>query len=355
MKKYKVGIVGCGGIMQYSHLPAILALSDELEIVAVSDIVEKRMYKEGIPKDAKRYLNYEDLVNDPEIDIIDICTPNYLHAPIAVAGLNAGKNVMCEKPEATTAKEMESIMNAEKASGKRFMALRNCRKYDVSEFLADYVGAGKCGELYSGKCGYLRRRGIPGKGGWFTDSKKSGGGPLVDLGVHMLDFAIFMMGHPKAHSVSCCTYSKFADTDLSDSDNSKFGDKVENGVYDVEDMATGFIRFEDGRSLQFEFCWAANLEKETSYVQLYGTKSGFSFSFHDIDKNEIYTEECGELVNVKPSSVVFKSGHGKCFRNLVDVLNGKAEPYYTTEQGMNVVKILEASYVSAREGREVLL
>ena len=355
MKKFKIGIVGCGGIMQYAHLPAILALREDLEIVAVSDIIEERMYKDGIPKEAKRYLNYVDLVNDPEIDIIDICTPNYLHAPIAVAGLNAGKHIICEKPEATTAKEMEDIMAAEKASGKRFMALRNCRKFDVSEFFDKYVRAGKCGEIYSGKCGYLRRRGIPGKGGWFTDFSKSGGGPLIDLGVHMLDFAVYMMGCPKAISVSCCTYSKFADSDLSDSENSKFGDKVDNGVYDVEDMATGFIRFEDGKSLQFEFCWAANIEKETSYVQLYGTKAGFNFSIHDLDKNVIYTEENGELVNIKPSTIVLKSGHGKCFKNLVDVLNGKAEPYYTIEQGINVVKILEAAYVSAKAGKEVLL
>lgn len=355
MKKYRIGIIGCGGIMQYSHLPAILSLSEDLELVAVSDMEDERMYKEGIPKDVKRYHDYMDLINDPEIDIIDICTPNYLHSSISVAGLNAGKHVMCEKPEATTAKEMEEIISAEKASGKRFMAIRNCRKYDVSEFLSNYVKAGKCGELYSGKCGYVRRRGIPGKGGWFTNSLKSGGGPLVDLGVHMLDFSIFIMGNPKALSVSCCTYSKFADTDLSDSDNSKFGDKVENGVYNVEDMAIGFIRFEDGRSLQFEFCWAANLEKETSYVQLYGTKSGFSCSFHDENKNVIYTEESGELVNIKPNSVVFKSGHGKCFKNLIEVLNGKAEPDYTTEQGLNVVKILEAAYTSAREGREVMI
>lgn len=353
MKKIKLGIVGCGGIFRCTHLPAILEHGDEFEIVAVCDVIKERMNIEGISDTVKKYENYIDLVNDEEVEAVDICTPNYYHSVISVLALEKGKHVLCEKPDAVSVAEMKKMIDAEKRSGKVMMVMRNCRYLPASKYFKNYVDSGGCGEIYCGKCGYLRRRGIPGKGGWFTTKALSGGGPLVDLGVHMLDLALYLMGNPKAVSVSGCTYNKFSETTVSDSENSKFGDKKEDGIFDVEDLAMGFVRFENGACLQLEFSWASNIEKEEFFVELRGTKSGIRFSSDDA-KNVIWTERNGVLEDVYPKTVR-KSGHGDVVKNFADAINGKAKPDYTTEQGMNIIKIFEGFYKSAETGKEILL
>ena len=353
MKKLKVGIVGVGGICQFAHLPAWKKLSDEIEIVAVCDSKKERMDIPELPANVKKYSNYIDLVKDEEIDIVDICTPNYMHSIVAVEALNNGKHVVTEKPDAVSVLEMQKMIEAEKKSGKVLMAMRNSRHYEASRFFKKYVDAGNCGEIYCGRACYLRRRGIPGKGGWFTTKEQSGGGPLIDLGVHMIDLAIYLMGNPKAVSVSGCTFNKFSETTISDSENSKFGDKVDGGIFDVEDLAMGFIRFENGSCLQLEFSWASNIEKEEAFVELRGTKSGIKFSTI-AENNIIYTEEAGVLCDVKPR-VKFESGHYGYLRNFIDKIKGNAEGDYNTDQGMNIIKILEGFYKSAKEGKEILL
>lgn len=355
MDKLKVGIVGCNGITLYSHIPAWVQLKDEVEIVAVSDRIEERMNIEnieGISKNIKKYKDYHDMIADKDIDIIDIATPNYLHSIISVEALEAGKNVLTEKPDAISVSEMQRMIAAEKKSGKLLMACRNCRHYPVAEFFKKYIDDGKLGEIYSGSCGYIRRRGIPGKGGWFTTKALSGGGPVFDLGVHMLDLAIYYMGNPKAVSITGCTFNKFSETDLSDSVNSAFGDKVPGGIFDVEDSAMGFIRFENGSCLQLEFSWASNIEQEKDWVELRGTKGGIYFTSKDLAKNAIFTEENGTLVNIYPKCPHY-GGHPAVMKNFVDVLMGRDKPDYTTEQGLQMIKILEGFYKSAELGREI--
>ncbi len=150
---------------------------------------------------------------------------------------------------------------AAEKNGKVLMVMRNNRYMQVSTFMKKYINDGKMGEIYAARCGWQRRRGIPGKGGWFTTKAQSGGGPLIDLGVHMIDLTMWLMGSPKPVSVTGCTYTKFADNDVSDSVNSTFGEKMADGTFDVEDLATGFIRFDNGASLSIEFSWASNIEK----------------------------------------------------------------------------------------------
>lgn len=347
MKKIRLGVVGCGGIFQWAHLPAIMSLKNEIEIVAVCDTKLERTSIAGIPETAKKYINYMDLIEDEDIDAISICTPNYYHSVIAVEALNNGKHVICEKPDAISVSEMQKIIDAEKRSGKIFMAVRNVRMYDANKYFKEIIEQGKCGKIYSGRCFYVRRRGIP-EISMFTTKSLSGGGALVDVGIHALDLAIYLMGNPKAVAVSSCTYDYFC---KSKSVNSNDRENLGKNIIDVEDSAIGFVRFDNGSCLQLEFCWAGNLEKEEFGVELRGTNRGIRFSSDD-SKNVVWGEENGVLTDTKINAKRV-STHDKVYKNFIGTINGTEVPNYTTEQGMNIIKILEGFYKSAECGEEI--
>ena len=352
-KKLKIGIIGNGGICTGSHVPAYL-FDRRAEITALCDIIPERAekLKNRYFKNAKIYTDYNELINDPEVESVDICTPNYLHSPIAVAALNAGKHVLCEKPDAVGVPEVLAMKEAAEKSGKTLMVVRNNRYYGTSEFLHESIKAGDFGEIYSGRCGWVRRRGIPGKGGWFTTKAMSGGGPLIDLGVHMIDLAVWLMGNPTPVSVSGCTFSKFSDNELSDSVNSKFGDAQSGGTFDVEDLAMGFIRFDNGACLQIEFSWASNIKEEKRFVELRGEKAGLSWVN---GKAEVYGEKGTKLTDTKVKKKYAKEGHMRCISHYLDVVLDGKEPVFVPQQGVDMIKILTAVYESAKTGKEVRL
>lgn len=354
MKKIKLGIIGNGGIGRGVHVPAYKSIP-EIELVATCDLIPSRMddVEKIIGHPIKKYDNWEDLVNDPEIEAIDICTPNYLHSIISVKALELGKHVFCEKPDAVSVAEVLKMQEAAKKSDKVLMVMRNNRHVTSSKYLKRYIDAGKMGEIYCGRCGWVRRRGIPGRGGWFTTKAQSGGGPLIDLGVHMIDLAIYLMGNPRPIAVSGSTYNKFASQDdVSDSVHASFGDKVENGTFDVEDLAMGFIKFDNGACLQIEFSWASNVKCERNFVELRGTKGGFTW---ENGHYEIYTDDNGELGDLVQTSPAIWNGHELNLRHFVKVVNGEEKPDYEIQQGVNMIKILQAIYKSAETGEEVKL
>ncbi|CAG7652604.1 Gfo/Idh/MocA family protein [Paenibacillus allorhizosphaerae] len=233
------------------------------------------------------------------------------------------------------------------------MTMRNNRFTQAAQYLKNYISEGHMGEVYTGRCGWIRRRGIPGKGGWFTTKELSGGGPLIDLGVHMIDLSVWLMGNPKPVAVSGATYTKFANNEISDSVHSGFGEKQAGGTFDVEDLAIGFIRFENGATLQIEFSWASNIGEEMNFVELRGTKAGSSIKKGDL---RIFTEMAGQLTDISP--VMGKKpvdAHGAHLRHFIDVVQLRAEPILTPEHGVDMIKILNALYQSAELGREVRL
>lgn len=351
--KLRLGVIGSGNIFRSAHLPTWMNHPD-VEIVAVCDVNRERA--ENIAETAGAahvYTDYRDLLKHDEIDMVDICTPNLYHSEISVAALQAGKHVFCEKPDAVNPEEAQKMADAAQASGKLLMVMRNNRFRPESQFLKKYIEQGGFGELYTGRCGWIRRRGIPGKGGWFTTKELSGGGPLIDLGVHFIDLAMWFMGNPRPVSVTGATYCKFAESDLSDSEHSQFGEKQEEGTFDVEDLATGFIRFDNGATLQIEFSWASNIGEEMNFVELRGTKAGFSFKNGDL---KIFSEAAGELIDSAPVLGRSKvSIHGENIKHFVDCVQGKAEPIIRPEHGVDMIKILSAIYQSAEEGREIQL
>ena len=355
-KKLKIAVIGAGGIARGCHLPGYSRM-DNVELVAICDIIRSKAQemaeKYGIPA---VYENYEDVLDIPGLDAVDICTPNYLHSIIAVKALKKGLNVFCEKPDAINTEECEKMKKAAEESGKLLMVMRNNRYMPISSFMKQYIADGKLGEIYAARCGWQRRRGIPGKGGWFTTKAQSGGGPLIDLGVHMIDLTMWLMGNPRPVAVSGCTYNKFADNDVSDSVNSSFGEKKADGTFDVEDLAMGFIRFENGACMQIEFSWASNIEEEQRFFELRGTKAGAMWT-SKTEKLSIYTEEYGKTVDYLPNidNVNCTQIHEANLRHFADVLLNGKEPMFVPQQGLNMIKILEAMYKSAETGKEVQL
>ena len=353
MAKIRVGIVGCGGIAMGAHTPAYL-LEKRVEVAGVCDIIPERAQKaqKRFFHSAKVYTDYKEMLKDESLDYIDICTPNYLHSIIAVDAFKAGKHVLCEKPDAVSVEEALKMNEAAKKNGKTLMVIRNNRYLGPSQELKSIIEKGTFGEIYCGRCGWVRRRGIPGKGGWFTTKAQSGGGPLIDLGVHMIDLAIWLMGNPTPVAVSGNPYMKFADNDSSDSVNSDFGDKNAEGTFDVEDLAMGMIRFDNGAVLQIEFSWASNIKEECRFVELRGTKSGMSWRNGVL---ELFTEENGQQINITAPNCKENNGHSNNLKHFYDVVIEGKDPIFVGQQGIDMIKILCAIYESAKTGREVQL
>lgn len=353
MSKLKIAIIGNGGICRGSHIKNYCE-DDRVDLVAFCDIIEERAaaLRDEFYPDATVYTDYKELLKDTSIDAVDICTPNYLHSIIAVDAFKAGKHVLCEKPDAIDVTEVLKMKDAADEAGKVLMVIRNNRFVNASQYAKKFIEDGRMGEIYCGRCGWQRRRGIPGKGGWFTTKEQSGGGPLIDLGVHMIDLAVWLMGNPTPIAVSANTYTKFADNDTSDSENSKFGDANSEGTFDVEDLAMGMIRFDNGAVLQIEFSWASNIKTENRFVELRGTKAGLKWKDNEV---EFFTEEDGQLLDIIPTGNIDTNGHKKNIRNFIDVITEGAEPVFKPSQGVDMIKILCAIYESAKIGKEVVL
>ena len=354
MKKLKIGIIGNGGICKVAHLPCYIRETTQAEIVALCDIKIERAeeIRDKYFPNAKVYSDYKELLKNEDVEAVDICTPNYLHSIIAVDAFEAGKHVFCEKPDAVNVEEVLKMEAASKKAGKVLMVMRNNRFTQASQYAKKYIDEGKMGEIYAGRAAWQRRRGIPGKGGWFTTKALSGGGPLIDLGVHMIDLAIWLMGNPIPVAVSGNTFCKFADSDVSDLFNSTYGDANSEGTFDVEDLAMGMIRFDNGAILQIEFSWASNIERETRFVELRGTKSGLKWTDESLD---IYSEDNGCLTNTHMVNTAESNGHGKNLEHFIDVVLNGTDPCFKPQQGIDMIKILTAIYESAETGKEVIL
>ncbi|MFW6270995.1 MAG: Gfo/Idh/MocA family protein, partial [Bacillota bacterium] len=320
MKKLKAGVIGIGGIAKGAHLPA-LESNDKVEVIALCDIRKKRAEKKAKEMGIKKvYKDYKNLLDIREIDLVHICTPNNYHSIIAVEALKKGKHVLCEKPDAINVDEVLKMKKASENSNKVLMTVRNNRFLSDFQFLNEYLTPKKREDIYAAKCGWIRVRGIPGKGGWFTTKAKSGGGPLIDLGVHMIDVVVWLMGNPKPVSVMGSTYRKFAEEGNEDNKN--------EGTFDVEDLAMGFVKFDNGVTLALEFSWASNIEQTDRYIELLG--SDFGAKWHSKDSNlKLFTEINGRTTIQKPN-ILSGGGH---YENIDHFLNSfEYRPGYLLRQ-----------------------
>jgi len=342
----RIGLIGTGGIYRGAHLVGWKTAKD-IEVIAVCDANEQlaQQAKADFP-DAEVYTNYEQLLDNPNIDAVSITAPNKFHSIIAVQALNKGKHVLCEKPDAINVEEAKKMAEAAKTANKTLMVMRNNRFTASAQYVKKLQEQGYFGELYAGRCGWIRTRGIPGRGGWFTTKELSGGGPLIDLGVHMIDLALWLSGNPVPKTVTGSTYCKFANTPNEQGE-------IPAGTFDVEDMATGFIRFDNKASLQLEFSWASNVEKETKFVEWRGTKAGFSI----IDEQlTIYREENGQVIVEKP--VLEEQAipqHAANIHHFLAAIRNEEKASIVPEQGVHMIQILCSIYDSAEKGMEIQL
>lgn len=346
--RFKYACIGAGGIANKKHLNEYSKLND-IEIAAICDLnkegAQKLALKYNIPK---VYTDYKEMFAAEKLDIISICTPNYLHAPICIDALRAGIHVHCEKPLAINADEIRNIIDEKNRSGKKLMVALNNRFTSETVLIRKLVEQGYFGKLYHAKCGWKRNSGIPGIGRWFTSKKYSGGGALIDLGVHFLDLALYFMEYPKLISVSGAVYSNFK----ADASRIRAGYKsAENGVFDVEDTAVGFVRLENDATIEMDFSWASNIEKEVKYVELLGTKGGASFVNGEIT---LYSQQEGVCFKAIPDVKTISQELGEC-HYLVDCIVNNREPMASAEEAYELMRAIDAFYISAALKREVPL
>ncbi|HUT24275.1 MAG TPA: Gfo/Idh/MocA family oxidoreductase, partial [Sumerlaeia bacterium] len=263
MKTIRIGVIGLG---IGRHHAASYRQHPCAEIVAVADTDKKRLEEVGESLGvAKRYVSGEEMLKAEDLDVVTVATPNKFHAPLTVAALKAGCHVLCEKPMAMTAAEARRMLQASRKARRRLMINFSYRFTEQSWALKKQVDTGILGDVYFARTVWHRRRGMPGFGGWFGQKALSGGGPLIDLGVHRLDLALWLMGYPKPVWVMGSAYDPIASAAA----------KRARKKFDVEDLAVGMVKFDNGATLEVEASWAANIaERELMETRLLGTRGG---------------------------------------------------------------------------------
>lgn len=350
MKKIKVGIIGAGGISE-CHIAGYKAL-ENVELYAVCDINEQRALNCSKKHGIKHvFTDYNEMLKLVELDAVSICTWNSEHAPAAIASLKAGKHVLCEKPMAINTQEALDMEKTAEETGKLLMIGFVRRFGNDTKVLRDFIDAGMMGDIYYAKVTYLRRCGYP--GGWFGDKKRSGGGPLIDLGVHVIDLVRFLMNRPKAVSVTAATFNKLgARSNIKQINDYTSADAGK--VFDVEDMAVAMIRFDNNAVLHVETSFSLNMEKDTGGIELFGSKSSAKLD----PKLKFYTEMNDYLVDVTPAHETELNFNG-LFENeishFVDCISRGTKCISPAADGVEIMKIIDAAYESARIGKEVVI
>ena len=366
-KKVKIGIIGCGGIANNKHMPALTYYKDLCEMVAFCDTKEERA-KEACEKfgapGAKYYTDYNELLANPEVEVVHVLTPNVAHAPITVAAFEAGKHVMCEKPMAHNTEAAQQMMDAWKKSGKKFTVGYQNRFRPEVQTLHAACEAGELGEIYMGKAHALRRRAVP-TWGVFPDKSQQGGGPLIDIGTHALDITLWMMNNYKPVSVMGSVYEKLGHLPEAVEGN-MFG-PWDPETYEVEDSAFGYVKFENGATVFLEASWALNVrESKEASTTLCGTKagaeinSGMSYPCNELIINNTVHGMLMENKNSAAGNIAYFEGGAAAPENVeakqwLEAIINDTEPLVKPEEAFTVTKILDAIYRSAAQGCEIKL
>ena len=355
----KIGIIGAGGMLRY-HAAGFKSAG--AEIVAVADVNEAAAKavaaREGI---AKAFGDVAVMLREcPEINAVSVIVPNKFHASVSLQALNAGKHVFCEKPPAMNTKEAAEMAALAKSKKLTLMFNFNNRARPESFAMMEYIKQGSVGRINSAQAKWIRRTGIPGLGGWFTNKALSGGGPLIDL-VHMLDLALYFMGCPEPEWVMAQTFNDFI-TDKAFKGPWGIAD-VANGVTDVESACHGMVKCKTGQIISLQISWAEMVKREEVSVAFQGAKAGGLvqrlFGVDGIDSTatdtcELYVQENGRSVNrsilVPPDETM---GRTRSAANFIKTLEGTEAPLNTPDQAVSLMRIIDAAYASATTGKPV--
>lgn len=360
MEKLRIGIIGCGGIANGKHMPALSRLKD-VEMVAFCDIVEERALKAAEQygaEGAKAFTDYQDLLK-LDLDVVHVLTPNKSHSPITVAALEAGKHVMCEKPMAINTAEARKMVDAARRTGRKLTIGYQNRYRPDSMYLKKCIEAGDLGDIYYARALAIRRRAVP-TWGVFLDAEQQGGGPLIDIGTHALDLTLWEMDNYEPEMVVGSVFRKLGDNENSANAWGPWDPKK----YTVEDSAFGFVRMKNGATIVLESSWALNMiDANEAKTILCGDKAGADMLGKD-GALRINGERFSKLYITEPAltagSVAFFEGDigGKPedveARMWIDHVKDDSKPLVVKpEQALVVTQILEAIYESGKTGQPV--
>jgi predicted dehydrogenase len=348
-KTLKVGLIGVGGIAK-RHFPGWHE-SPYTELAALADIDPKTLKEVGQREGVTRLCTKpEDLIRDKDIDIVDICTPNMYHAPLSIAALNAGKHVICEKPLAPKPGDILKMIATRDKAKKLLMTAQHFRFEGTARALKAEVDGGILGNVYHARSWMLRRSGAPTRLG-LVEKRHAGGGPCIDIGTHILDLTLWMMGNPKPVAVSGTTHDRLRKLPGAYSD---WGDNIPKS-WDVEECAAAFVRFDNGASLVLEVSWLLNHPfhpDEDMQMWLYGDKGGAHWPNNTI---HVTSNKTRQHMDITLRSAGTGEAHMlECMAFAEAVATGKPSPV-PAEQSLQVIAILDAIYQSAAKGKEILL
>lgn len=355
-KKLRVAIIGCGGIATGKHLPS-LSVQPQVELVAFCDIVvdraEQAAAKYGA-EGAKVYEDFRKMLEECDLDVVHVCTPNDSHAEISVAALESGRHVMCEKPMAKTTAQARLMLDAAKRTGKKLSIAYQNRFRSDSLYLKELCENGELGDIYLGKALAVRRRAVP-TWGVFLDEEKQGGGPLIDIGTHALDLTLWLMDNYEPKSVTGSVYHKLGNRVNA---ANAFG-PWDPEQFKVEDSAFGFVTMKNGATIMLEASWALNVvETGEAKTLLCGTEGGADMTNGLRINGEKLSRLYETKVELGAGGVAFFDGQEETDSNRearawVEAILEDKEPVVKPEQALIVTEILEAIYESAKTGKTV--
>ncbi len=352
MSNLRAGVVGAG--VGHIHLKGYQMLPN-VDVVALCDADPARLQEIGdrynVPQ---RFTDYRELFASGEIDMVSIALPNSLHAPVSIAALEAGLHVLCEKPLAENVAAGQKIVDAAAGASSKFMICFNRRYRPDVRWMKQALDAGQLGRVYQVKAGWVRETGIPARTGWFTSKQMAGGGPLIDLGVHILDLVLWLLDYPEPLTISGDVQANFGPR--SQKVWHTPGSRLTS--YQVEDSATAFIRLADGISLNLETSWASHGRPgmDDFYLTLLGTEGTIELVVKNYASEgtlTMYTEINGVPVTTRPNIVGEKADHLYAVAEFTRCIREDLPPTASAEQGLVIMRVIDAIYRSAEARREI--
>jgi len=353
----RAGVIGVGWagrqhIAAYDAMPGV-----ELAVIAGLEEAERTELaaRHGVERDVARW---EDLLETEGLDVVSIAVPTFLHARIALAAFERGLHVLCEKPIARTVEEATEMVAAARAAERVLDVAFNHRRRGDIQALKAVIDAGRLGDPYYAKAWWLRRSGIPTLGSWFTRADLAGGGPLLDIGVHVLDYSLFLLGHPAITAVTAATYDLLGTSGFgSDPDSGKTG-ATDAATFDVEDLATVFMRLRGGGTLSVEASWAAHRTDQDEFgITLYGTEGGAELIVRDMEPSgslRIFTDDAGVPAETRLTAPPGR-GHRAVVESFVETVRSGDHDDADGAGAAELARVVDACYRSATEQREIRL
>ncbi len=353
MDKLRVAVIGLGWAGRAS-LQGFLA-QDDVEVLAVADsnetLLNRVATRFNIPN---AYTDYEHIIVRDDIDAIATATPNFMHEPVVVSAMESGKHAMTEKPLAHTLESAERMVAAAEKYNRVLKMVTNQRNYEDVKTLKRFIDAGNVGRIYHAKAHWMRRQGIPGAGGWFSQKAMSGGGPMIDLGIHVLDFALYFMNEPTPVSVNAASYAEHGRVGRGYRDT-----VVDYSKHDVEDFVSAFIRFEGGATLTLDVSWTTYSSYGDDFgVALYGTEGGGEIDIRSYDREnslKLFTDVGNIPTVAQPKLSAHSAGHEQVARDFVDRIHAGDWANDHGQAALQRSRIIDACYRSAAEKREIIL